>query len=93
MKTSPKESRGSSLKNDEIRSIWDSDGDEYKQVAFDVAPTWDGGRQAACACVYQDIVCASGCVSELEVQSAPCCVNNRSATPSLMTGVGAGDFI
>lgn len=62
-----------------------------KQAVFDVAPTWDGGGQAVCT----KIMCVGGCVcvSVLVLQSAPCWVNNRSTTPSLVTGVGAEDFI
>lgn len=43
--------------------------------------------------VCTTVLCVSGCVSALEGQSAPCWVNNRSVTPSLVTGVGVLEIL
>lgn len=76
---------------DEIRSIWDSDCDSYKQAAFDVAPTWDGRGQAVCAtilCAWVGVcVCAGGAECPLLRKQQKC-----HPLPSDWCG-RAGDFI
>lgn len=63
------------LKNDEIGSIWDSDGD--------LPLMWHPhGMEGGKLCVCTRILCVwVGVCLCWEVQGAPCWVNNRSATP------------
>lgn len=50
--------------NDEKQSIWDSDGDYYKQAVFDVPPTRgdEESKFSVCACtkIMRLCVCAGG---------------------------------
>lgn len=59
--------------NDEKLSIWDSDGDYYKQAVFDVPPT-RGDRFSACVCVK--IMCLCVCAGGAE--SPPLSKQQRS---------------
>ena len=62
------------LKNDEIGSIWDSDGD--------LPLMWHPhGMEGGKLCVYQDIVCVSGCVSVLGGAGCPLLSKQQKCHP------------